>query len=72
VLWHGGARKHLLRLFVIATTPYRKRKSGKLYYYHPAFLLTTMLEGSTGQLLQLYFDRRQIEVLATGADEGVT
>jgi hypothetical protein len=62
VLWQGGARKRPLRLFVIAATPYRKRRSGKLYYHHPAFLLTTMLEGSTRQLLQMYFDRWQIEV----------
>jgi hypothetical protein len=62
VLWQGGARKRLLRLFVLAATPYRKRKSGKLYYHHPAFLLTTMLADSTRQLLQMYFDRWQIEV----------
>jgi len=62
VLWQGGARKRPLRLFVIAATPYRKRRSGKLHYHHPAFLLTTMLEGSTRQLLQMYFDRWQIEV----------
>jgi hypothetical protein len=62
VLWQGGARKRPLRLIVIAATPYKKRKSGKLYYHHPAFLLTTMLEGSTRKLLQIYFDRWQIEV----------
>jgi DDE superfamily endonuclease len=62
VLWQGGARKRPLRLFVIAATPYRKRKSGKLCYHHPAFLLTTMPEGSTRQLLQMYFDRWQIEI----------
>jgi len=62
VLWQGGARKKPLRLFAIAATPYRKRRSGKLYYHHPAFLLTTMLAGSTRQLLQMYFDRWQIEV----------
>jgi len=62
VLWQGGARKRPLRLFIVAATPYRKRKSGKLYYHHPAFLLTTILEGSTRQLLQMYFDRWQIEV----------
>jgi len=54
-----------------SATPYRKRKSGKLYYHHPAFLPTTMLEGSTRQLLQVYFDRWQIEVLTTSADKGV-
>lgn len=62
VLWQGGARKRPLRLLVIAATPYRKRRSGKLHYHHPAFLLTTMLEGSTRRLLQMYFDRWQIEV----------
>ena len=62
VLWQGGARKRPLRLFVLAPTPYRKRKSGKLYYHHPAFLLTTSLEGSARQLLQIYFDRWQIEL----------
>jgi hypothetical protein len=62
VLWQGGARKRPLRLFVIAATPYRKRRNGKLHYHHPAFLLTTMIEGSTRQLLQMYFDRWQIEV----------
>jgi hypothetical protein len=62
VLWQGGARKRPLRLFVIAATPYRKRQGGKLYYRHPAFLLTTLLAGSTRQLLQMYFDRWQIEV----------
>jgi hypothetical protein len=62
VFWQGGARKRPLRLFVIAATPYRKRKNGRLYYHHPAFLLTTMLNGSTRQLLQIYFDRWQIEV----------
>jgi hypothetical protein len=62
VLWQGGARKRPLRLFVIAATPYRKRKNGKLHYHHPAFLLTTLPQGSTRQLLQMYFDRWQIEV----------
>jgi hypothetical protein len=32
------------------------------HYRHPAFLLTTMLESSTRQLLQMYFDGWQIEV----------
>lgn len=62
VLWQGGARKRPLRLFAIAATPYKKRKGGGLHYRHPAFLLTTVLKGSTRQLLQMYFDRWQIEV----------
>ena len=62
VLWQGGARTRPLRLFVIAPTPYRKRKSAKLYYRQPAFLLCTDLTSSPKQLLQIYFDRWQIEV----------
>jgi hypothetical protein len=38
-LWQSGAKTRRLRLFVIAPTPYRKRKSSRLYYRQPAFLL---------------------------------
>jgi len=62
VYWQGGAGRLPLRLLVIAPTPYRKRKSGRLYYRQPAFLLTTDLESSAKHLLQIYFDRWQIEV----------
>jgi hypothetical protein len=62
VLWQGGARRRLLRLFVVAPTPYRKRKSGRFYYRQPAYLLTTDLTGHAKTLLQMYFDRWQIEV----------
>ena len=46
----------------MAPTPYRKRKSGKLYYRQPAYLFTTDLRSSAKELLQIYFDRWQIEV----------
>jgi hypothetical protein len=62
VLWQSGAKTRPLRLFVIAPTPYRKRKSAKLYYRQPAFLLCTDLNSSARQLLQIYLDRWQIEV----------
>ncbi len=62
VLWQSGSRTRPLRLFVIAPTPYRKRKSSKLYYRQPAFLLCTDLSSSAQQLLQIYCDRWQIEV----------
>jgi len=62
VLWQGGARRHLLRLFVLAPTPYRKRQSGRLYYRDPAYLLTSVPRGCAHALLQIYFDRWQIEV----------
>ena len=60
--WRRGAGRIPLRLFVVAPTPYRKRKSSKLYYRQPAYLLTTDLPHSAPQLLQIYFDRWQIEV----------
>src|SRR5450631_2314745 len=62
VYWQGGAGRCPLRLLVVAPTPYRKRKSSKLYYRQPAYLLTTDLKSSAKQLLQIYFDRWQIEV----------
>ena len=62
VHWRRGAGQIPLRLFIVAPTPYRKRKSSKLYYRQPAYLLTTDLRHSAPQLLQIYFDRWQIEV----------
>ncbi len=62
VYWRHGAGQIPLRLFVVAPTPYRKRKSSKTYYRKPAYLLTTDLRHSAPQLLQIYFDRWQIEV----------
>jgi hypothetical protein len=62
VYWQGGARQRPVRLIVIAPTPYRKTRSRRLYYRDPAYLLTTDLHSSLKQLLQIYFDRWQIEV----------
>jgi hypothetical protein len=62
VYWQRGAKKLPLRLIVIAPTPYRKAKSKKLYYRDPAYLLTSDARSSLKQLLQIYFDRWQIEV----------
>lgn len=62
VLWQRGAGDKKLRLFVIRPIPYRKTKSGKILYRQPAYLLTTDLETSAQELLQIYFDRWQIEV----------
>lgn len=62
VLWRRGAGRRPLRLFVVAPTPYQKRQSAKRYYRHPAYLLTTDLRSRPRALLQIYFDRWQIEV----------
>jgi hypothetical protein len=51
-----------LRLIVLAPTPYRKRKSSKLYYRQPAYLLTSDLKSNASKLIQIYLDRWQIEV----------
>jgi hypothetical protein len=62
VYWRRGAARLPLRLFVVAPTAYRKRRGAKLCYRQPAYLLTTDLRSSARQLLQIYFDRWQIEV----------
>ncbi len=62
VFWRRGGGRRPLRLLVVAPTPYRKRQRGKRYYRHPGFLLTTDLSSSPRVLLQIYFDRWQIEV----------
>jgi hypothetical protein len=62
VYWQRGAARRPLRLFIVAPTPYRKRLSAKRYYRQPAYLLTTDQRNGARALLQIYFDRWQIEV----------
>ena len=62
VYWRRGAARLPLRLLVVAPTPYRKPKNGRFHYRQPAYLLTTDLSTSVKPLLQIYFDRWQIEV----------
>jgi len=62
VYWQGGARKRPLRLLVVRPTRYQKTHSSRYYYRRPAYLLTTVIKDSVPQLLQIYFDRWQIEV----------
>lgn len=62
VYWQSGAKRRPLRLFVLQGIRYRVRKTGKLNRRDPGYLLTTLTEGHTKDLLQLYFDRWQIEV----------
>ena len=58
----SGSDARPVRLIVIAPAPYRKSQSKKLYYRDPAYLLTSDRRSSLKQLLQIYFDRWQIEV----------
>jgi hypothetical protein len=62
VYWQRGGARRPLRLFIVAPTPYRKRRSGRRYYRQPAALLTTDRRSGARALLQIYFDRWQIEV----------
>lgn len=62
VLWQHATRRRRLRLVIVAPTPYRLTRRGKVYYRQPAYLLTTDLEADVTLLMQAYFDRWQIEV----------
>lgn len=62
VRWRGGGQRRRLRLLVLAATPYRRRKRGKLNYREPAYLLTTDGTAPAPFLIQSYLDRWQIEV----------
>lgn len=62
ILWRTGAKRRFLRLFVLQSTKYRVRKTGERQRREPGFLLTTLTKGHTQNLIQLYFDRWQIEV----------
>lgn len=64
VLWRTAAQRRVLRLLVVAPTPYKAPGKGrKLDYHDPAYLITTDLDSSVRDLLQAYFDRWQIEPL---------
>lgn len=62
VLWQRGGGSKPLRLLVVKPTPYRKTKKGRLLYRQPAYLLSTDLTSGSQELLQIYFDRWQVEV----------
>lgn len=76
VLWPTGGRRRLLRLLIIAPTPYRAPGHGRrrTYYRDPAYLLTTDLTTPAEELIQAYLGRWQIEVehrdLKTGLGVG--
>ena len=62
VLWKRGGGARRLRLIVIAPVPYKLSKHARTNYRDPAYLLSTDLDASAGQLIQAYLDRWQIEV----------
>jgi hypothetical protein len=62
ILWQRGGGDRRLRLLVVRPTPYRKTRKGRLLYRQAAYLLTTDVESEARELLQIYFDRWQVEV----------
>ena len=62
ILWQRGGGEKKLRLLVVKPTAYRNTKKGRLFYRQPAFLLTTDTQSEACELLQIYFDRWQLEV----------
>ena len=62
MLWQRGGGRRLLRLFVLAPTPYRKTKEGRRYYRQKAYLLCDDNRLAAKELLQAYFDRWEIEI----------
>ena len=62
ILWRPAGARRELRLLVVRPTPYRKSKKGRMLYRQPAYLLTTDLETQARKLVQIYFDRWQVEV----------
>lgn len=64
VLWRTGGGRRLLRLLVLAPTPYHgPGRAGRVLYHDPAYLITTDLNSPAQALIQAYLDRWQIEVL---------
>lgn len=62
VLWKRGGGTKKLRMIVIAPVPYRLSKNSRNNYRDPAYFLTTDLTTKTKLLVQMCFDRWQIEV----------
>lgn len=62
VLWRPAGSQRLLRLVVIAPLAYRPRKSSRLRYRDPAFLICTDPTLPPQQIVQQYFHRWDIEV----------
>lgn len=62
ILWRRGSRLKPVRLIVVAPQPYKVSPNARTNYRDPAYLLTTDLTSPIALLLQIYFDRWQIEV----------
>lgn len=61
VRWRTAGANRNLQLIVIAPTPYRLTKSGKLFYRKPAYLICTDPHAPLAQVVQHYLWRWDIE-----------
>ena len=62
ILWRRGSGLKRVRLIVVAPQPYKVSPNARTNFRDPAYLLTTDLVSPVQALLQIYFDRWQIEV----------
>ena len=60
--WRTAGKEHDLQLLVLAPTPYRLTKNGKLLYRRPAYLICTDPEAPAQEVIQHYLWRWDIEV----------
>lgn len=57
-----GKKSAPLRLITVKALPYKKSPNGEVNRHKPAYLLCTDLEMAASELIQIYFDRWEIEV----------
>jgi hypothetical protein len=62
LMWRAAGVQQLLQLIVIAPLAYRLRKSSKLLYREPAFLICTDPALAPREIIETYFQRWDIEV----------
>lgn len=61
VMWRIAGRHKLLRLIVLAPTPYRPSVKGRTEYRQESYLLSDDVDSEVAVLIQAYLDRYQIE-----------
>lgn len=59
--WRTAGQNHTCQLVVIAPTPYRRNRNGKMLYRQPAYLLCTDMDAPLQDVVQHYLWRWDIE-----------
>jgi hypothetical protein len=62
IMWRAAGAQQILQLIVIAPLAYRPRKGSPLLYRDPAYLICTDPELDPRQIIEVYFQRWDIEV----------